>query len=270
MTDDRDIAAHPGGHTDGDAPAPTRDADSGAPQPPGPTPGTFAAGRPKPPKKNRPFWQELIVLCVVALVIAWFIKAFFVQSFYVPSESMMPTLVGHTHGSRPDDRLLVQKISYWSGGPDRGDVVVFKDPGGWLSPAETPEPNPVQRAMELVGLYPTGGHLVKRVIGVGGDHVQCCDSKGRLQINGQSIDEPYVKNPDVIKNRKFDVTVPDGKLWVMGDNRAHSADSVYHMNEPDGGFVDEDLVVGKVWTVVWPLDRFGGLPGKGDIGDVDD
>ncbi|UYM04411.1 signal peptidase I [Solicola gregarius] len=224
----------------------------------------------KSPKKARPFWQELIILCVVALVIAWFVKAFFIQSFYVPSESMMPTLIGHTHGNAPDDRLLVQKVSYWSGGPDRGDVVVFKDPGGWLSDAETPDPNAFQRAMEVVGLYPTGGHLVKRVIGVGGDHVQCCDSKGRLQINGESIDEPYVKNPAATKAREFDVTVPDGKLWVMGDNRAHSADSVYHMDEKAGGFVDEDLVVGKVWSVVWPLDRFGGLPDVGDIGDLDD
>lgn len=229
----------------------------------------FASGRAKQQRKNRPFWQELIVLCVVALVIAWFIKAFFVQSFYVPSESMMPTLVGHSLGPKTDDRLLVQKVSYWSGGPERGDVVVFKDPGGWLSDAETPDPNPVQHAMELVGLYPTGGHLVKRVVGVGGDHIQCCDSQGRLQINGESVDEPYVKNPAATADREFDVTVPDGKLWMMGDNRAHSADSVYHKGDAGGGFVDEDLVVGKVWTVVWPLDRFGGLPDTGEISDLD-
>ncbi len=223
----------------------------------------------QPKKKSRPFWQELLILCAVALVIAWFVKAFFIQSFYVPSESMLPTLVGHMHGSQPDDRLLVQKVSYWSGGPERGDVVVFKDPGGGLTAAETPDPNGLQRAMEMVGLYPTGGHLVKRVIGVGGDEIGCCDRKGRLQINGESIDEPYVKNPAVTKERRFHVTVPDGKLWVMGDNRANSADSVWHKDEAGGGFVDEDLVVGKVWAVVWPLDRFGGLPDKGDIGELD-
>ncbi|UPK76537.1 signal peptidase I [Nocardioidaceae bacterium SCSIO 66511] len=264
MHDDSETAAQ-------NAAADAAAADAG-PDRPGPSSEEFASsptGASKRTKKTRPFWQELIVLCVVALVIAWFVKAFFVQSFYVPSESMMPTLVGHTHGSKPDDRLLVQKVSYWSGGPERGDVIVFKDPGGWLSDAETPDPNAFQRTMELVGLYPTGGHLVKRVIGVGGDEVSCCDGQGRLQINGESIEEPYVRNPAATKQRKFNVTVPDGKLWVMGDNRAHSADSVYHIGDKDGGFVDEDEVVGKVWSVVWPLDRFGGLPDVGEIGDLD-
>ena len=260
MSDDNEAAAR--GNAD-DAPR-----EAHAPRPAEEAYATGAA--PAKAKKSRPFWQELIILCVVALVIAWFVKAFFIQSFYVPSESMMPTLIGHSQGSKPDDRLLVQKVSYWSGGPGRGDVIVFKDPGGWLSEEETPEPNALQQAMELVGLYPTGGHLVKRVIGVGGDRVQCCDRQGRLQINGESIDEPYVKNPAVTKQRTFDVTVPDGKLWLMGDNRANSADSVFHEDDARGGFVDEDLVVGKVWSVVWPLDRFGGLPDTGDIGDIDD
>ncbi|MDN5853406.1 MAG: signal peptidase I, partial [Actinomycetia bacterium] len=133
---------------------------------PRPAEGAYAvpAAPAEQKRKSRPFWQELIILCVVALVIAWFVKAFFIQSFYVPSESMIPTLIGHTRGSQPDDRLLVQKVSYWTGGPERGDVVVFKDPGGWLTEEETPDPNALQRAMEVVGLYPTGGHLVKRVI----------------------------------------------------------------------------------------------------------
>lgn len=245
------------------------DTDDPPRMPPPPAADDFAAQPEKSRKKARPFWQELIILFVVALAIAWFVKAFFVQSFYVPSESMMPTLIGHTYGNKPDDRLLVQKVSYWTGGPDRGDVVVFKDPGGWLRDADTPDPNPMQRAMELIGLYPTGGHLVKRVIGVGGDRVQCCDSQGRLQINGESIDEPYVKNPDATGDRKFDVTVPDGKLWVMGDNRANSEDSRFHQGDETGGFVDEDLVVGKVWVIVWPFDRFGGLPETGDISELD-
>ena len=242
MTDDSEFAASSA------AAGAARPGDGTAARP-GPATEEFASasGAPttKKPKKTRPFWQELIVLCVVALVIAWFVKAFFVQSFYVPSESMVPTLIGHTHGSKPDDRLLVQKVS------------------------ETPDPNAFQGAMETVGLYPTGGHLVKRVIGVGGDDVRCCDAEGSLQINGESIDEPYVRNPAATKARKFEVTVPGGKLWVMGDNRAHSADSVYHMDEKSGGFVDDDLVVGKVWSVVWPLDRFGGLPDVGDIGELD-
>ncbi|MGH3360436.1 MAG: signal peptidase I, partial [Nocardioidaceae bacterium] len=147
MTDDRELAADRSGYADDPARRPVGlDASGGTPPMPGPAQRAFASSSrsSKPAKKGRPFWQELIVLCVVALVIAWFIKAFFVQSFYVPSESMMPTLIGHSQGPKSDDRLLVQKVSYWSGGPERGDVVVFKDPGGWLSSAETPDPNPLQ------------------------------------------------------------------------------------------------------------------------------
>src|SRR6476469_6519745 len=135
-------------------------------------------------KKHLPLWQETLLLLTIAIVLAVVIKAFFVQAFYIPSESMEPGLV-------KNDRILVEKMSYWFGGtPQRGDVVVFKDPGGWLDPSEDAGPtNPLGQVMAKIGLYPSGGHLVKRVIGVAGDTITCCDKQGRISVNGQPLDE---------------------------------------------------------------------------------
>ncbi|MGJ9414021.1 signal peptidase I [Aeromicrobium sp. CF4.19] len=203
-------------------------------------------------KRQLPVWQESILLIVTALVMAVVVKAFFVQAFYIPSESMEPTML-------VDDKILVQKVSYWGGGdPDRGDVVVFDDPGGWLNDTQTPSAsNPVQRGLELIGLFPTGGHLIKRVVGVGGDSVECCDQEGRLQVNGESIDERYLLDPSANADLEFDVEVPEGYLWVQGDNRGNSADSRVHQGDPGGGFIPVESVVGKAWLRVWPWKRIG-------------
>ena len=135
------------------------------------------------PKKHLPLWQETILLLVVALGLAILIKAVLVQAFYIPSESMEPGLVRN-------DRILVQKVSYWFGGsPERGDVVVFEDPGGWLGAEAVGPPNAVTKVMAKIGLYPSGGHLVKRVIGVAGDKIHCCDDQGRIEVNGVPLDE---------------------------------------------------------------------------------
>jgi signal peptidase I len=194
-----------------------------------------------------PLWQEVLVLLVMALGLAIVIKTFFVQAFYIPSGSMNDTLV-------KNDRILVEKMSYWFGDVQRGDVVVFDDPGGWLTPEEsTHASNPVTRALEFVGLYPAGGHLVKRVIGVGGDHVACC-TKGLITVNGVPLHEQSYLGPgDQPSREKFSVNIPPGHLWVMGDNRDNSADSRAHLGSPGGGFVPENDVVGKVFVVVWPL-----------------
>jgi signal peptidase I len=191
---------------------------------------------------------ESLLLLTVALVLAILLKAFLVQAFYIPSESMEPGFV-------KDDRIIVQKASYWgSGQPRRGDIVVFKDPGAWL-PQEA-APGPLVRGLQYVGLYPSGGHLVKRVIGVGGDHVVCCDDHRRVTVNGQPLDESTYLPPGTSPSEiVFDVTVPDGKLWVMGDNRNNSADSRLHVDESTRGFVSVDLVVGKVAALVWPFGR---------------
>ncbi len=191
----------------------------------------------------------MVLLVVIALVLAVVVKAFFLQAFYIPSASMNDTLV-------KDDRILVQKVSYWgSGGPHRGDVVVFADPGGWLGPAESRPPSGLAaRGLEKLGLYPTGGHLVKRVIGVGGDEVRCCDEQGRMTVNGVALNEGAYLAPGVKPSLiTFDVKVSPGYVWVQGDNRADSADSRVHLGDPGGGQVPTDDLVGKVFAVVWPL-----------------
>ena len=198
-----------------------------------------------------PLWQETILLLGLALVLALIIKSLFVQAFYIPSPSMEPLFI-------KNDRILVQKVSYWGGSsPSRGDIVVFEDPGGWLNEAETTTPQgPVTKIMEKVGLYPTGGHLVKRVIGIGGDRVVCCDAKGRITVNGKALNEKeYLPKGTAPSQIKFDRTIPKNHLWMMGDNRSFSYDSRGHMGGPGGGFVPEDLVVGKVFVLIWPWKR---------------
>ena len=225
-----------------------------------------AAGR---RRQGLPVWQESILLLVIAVALAVVLKAFFVQAFYIPSESMEPGLI-------KNDRILVQKVSYWGGGsPQRGDVVVFKDPGDWLTAAEQAGPtNLVGRILTKIGLYPSGGHLVKRVIGVAGDTIHCCDEQGRLQINGKSVDErsyarisPGSCYGPMISDCSTDAwtagPVPKGHVFVMGDNRENSADSTVHLCDkgatdcvPGDEFVPNDLIVGKVFVLLWPLDRF--------------
>jgi signal peptidase I len=242
----------------------------GAGADPGPGPTTDEGGR-----KHLPVWQETILLLAVALGLAVLIKAIFLQAFYIPSESMEPGLV-------KNDRILVQKVSYWFGKePKRGDVVVFEDPGDWLGATDTAGPTGMAELLSKIGLYPTGGHLVKRVIGTGGDVVVCCDDKGRLEVNGKALDESDYLGPDPgscnaplddwVTARRTALArpcswtigpIPEGKLLVLGDNRGHSADSRAHMCSPDedpcteSPWVDTDLVVGKVFTLIWPRDRW--------------
>ncbi|GEP36931.1 hypothetical protein NPS01_05940 [Nocardioides psychrotolerans] len=229
-------------------------------------------------RKNLPIWQETILLLGVALVLAIVIKALFVQAFYIPSESMEPGLV-------KNDRILVQKPSYWfDGSPSRGDVVVFEDPGGWLGAAEDSGPtNAFTGALAKIGLYPTGGHLVKRVIGVEGDVIECCDVEGRLLVNGVPLEEDDYVPAEVGIKCKGPMTgncdwsagpVPEGHIFVMGDNRAHSADSTVHLctdaetDCSDSPYVSTDLVVGKVFVLVWPRDRFDWLDRPETFADV--
>ncbi len=201
-------------------------------------------------RRSLPIWAETILLLVLALLVSAVVKTFFVQMFFVPSGSMRPLFVD-------DDRILVQKISYWGGDVQRGDVVVFDDPGGrWLGAEGVVRLTPAQKALSEIGLYPTGGHLVKRVIGIGGDHVVCCDSGGRITVNDVPLEEKsYIMAGAAPSERPFDITVPKGRIWVMGDNRSNSEDSRFHQDLPGGGTVPVDDVVGKVWAIVWPLDR---------------
>jgi signal peptidase I len=215
-----------------------------------------------PPTKRRlPVWQESILLVVVAVVMAVVVKTFLVQAFYIPSGSMEPTML-------VDDKILVQKVSYWAGDVKRGDIVVFDDPGGWLDGSDAARPgNVLQSTLERIGLFPSGGHLIKRVIGVGGDHVTCC-TDGKLTVNGVAIDEPYLLDDTSTAETPFDVTVPAGRLWVMGDNRGNSRASPQHLGDPGGGSISESTVVGKAWLRVWPLGRAGFVRGTSAFDDV--
>lgn len=202
------------------------------------------------PGHRTPWWKETLLLVGTALILALVIKTFFVQAFYIPSGSMEKTL-------EVNDRILVQKVSYWFGDPQRGDIVVFDDPANWLGEEDGSTPsNPVTKALSFVGLYPSGGHLVKRVIGIGGDRVRCCDSGGRVTVNGVPLAEkPYLMSGSAPSDRRFDVRVPRGRLWMMGDNRSNSEDSRFHQDLPGRGTVPEHDVVGKVWAIVWPFGR---------------
>lgn len=199
-------------------------------------------------KRHLTLWQELVVFVALALVLAVVIKTFLVQVFYVPSESMENTLL-------PNDRIAVEKISGWTGGhPQRGDVVVFADPGGWLNASQVRTADGViPKALEAVGLYPTGGFLVKRVIGVGGDTVRCCDSQDRILVNGHPLNETsYLRAGEQPSQIPFNVHVRPGFIWVQGDNRSDSEDSRFHRGQPGGGAVPAKLVVGKVVALIWP------------------
>lgn len=208
--------------------------------------------QPSRTKRRIPVWLETIVLLAAALAISVVIKTFFLQMFFVPSGSMNPLFV-------TNDRIVVEKWSYW-GGSDvaRGDVVVFADPGGeWLGSVGEVDLNPAQEAFSKIGLYPTGGHLVKRVIAIGGDRVKCCDRRGRVTVNGFPLSErDYLPGGTPPSDRRFDVKVPEDRLWVMGDNRGNSEDSRFHQDLEGGGTIPVDGVVGKVWAIAWPVSRF--------------
>ncbi|MFG1805659.1 signal peptidase I [Streptomyces sp. NPDC049040] len=227
--------------------------------------GEAAAPSRRGPARQRAMWKEIPLLVGIALVLALVIKTFFVQAFSIPSESMQNTL-------QPGDRVLVDKLTPWFGStPERGDVIVFHDPNHWLGDEPAPHPNPVQKALSFVGLMPSANEqdLIKRVIGVGGDTVEC-QGTGPLKVNGKALDEPYVyagntpcSNDDV---GRFKVTVPPGKLWVMGDHRQNSADSRYHQADKTHGFVPVGNVVGRAFVVAWPVTRWATLPVPGTFG----
>ncbi|MEU3226347.1 signal peptidase I [Streptomyces sp. NPDC006976] len=209
-------------------------------------------------KKNaRPFWKELPLLIGIALILALLIKTFLVQAFSIPSDSMQNTL-------QRGDRVLVDKLTPWFGSePERGEVVVFHDPDGWLRDEPTPKPNAVQKFLSFVGLMPSAEEkdLIKRTIAVGGDTVEC-KKGGPVQVNGKALDEPYVfPGNSACDDMPFGpFKVPDGKIWVMGDHRQDSSDSRYHTDDANKGFVPVSQVVGRAVVVAWPVNRWATLP----------
>ncbi len=214
-----------------------------------------ALGR-KPRNPVLHFVREVLIIGVTALIISFLIKTFLVQAFWIPSGSMETTLV---YG----DRVLVSKIQAGPMSVERGDVIVFEDPGGWLPPTDEvdrgPILGPLMEAAKFVGVAPEGEshHLIKRVIGVGGDHIVCCDDQGRLTVNDEPLNETYLFEGDEPSLENFDITVPEDHYWMMGDHRSYSRDSRAH---DDGtgtaGSIPADRVVGQAFVLIWPLDRF--------------
>ncbi|MEU8628365.1 signal peptidase I [Streptomyces sp. NPDC048669] len=209
-------------------------------------------------KKPRSFWKELPLLIGIALVLALLIKTFLVQAFSIPSDSMQNTL-------QRGDRVLVDKLTPWFGSePERGEVVVFHDPGGWLENTPAPDPNAVQKFLSFIGLMPSAEEkdLIKRVIAIGGDTVEC-KTNGPVTVNGKALDDKsfIFKGNTACNDEPFGpIKVPKGRIWVMGDHRQNSLDSRYHQELRGGGTVSTDEVVGRAIVVAWPINRWATLP----------
>jgi signal peptidase I len=222
------------------------------------------------PRKRRGvaiFIRDLLIIFVVALLISFLIKTFLVRSFYIPSGSMENTLL-------VQDRIIVNQLEPGLVPVSRGDVVVFRDPGGWLPPQAPIEQNPIVAAldwtMSVVGLSApdSNDHLIKRIIGLPGDHVVCCNALGQMSVNDVPLQEPYILLPEgqtSASKDAFDVVVPKDSLWVMGDNRYDSLDSRYHPDTPGKGFVPLDNVVGRAMVISWPMERWSWLDDYPDV-----
>jgi len=214
------------------------------------------------------FLRDVIIIVLVAVLVSFLVKTFLVRSFYIPSGSMESTLM-------VNDRILVDEVTPRFGGYERGDIVVFRDPGGWLPVSTDPPRSPIVEAVDwslsLVGLSApdSDDHLVKRIIGMPGDHVVCCNTIGQISVNDVPIDETdYLKLPTAgspASADDFDVVVPDDRLWVLGDNRYSSKDSRYNQDQPGKGFVPVGNVVGRAFLITWPFDRFGMLDFHHDV-----
>ena len=220
-------------------------------------PEATGAGEKTAAKRKRPFWRDLGVIVIAALILTILLKAFVVQVFSIPSGSMENTLL-------PGDRILVNKMVYRFRSIERGDIVVFSGSGSWDPPAPGPS-NPLARAWaditSLVGIAGPGTDYVKRVIGVPGDHVVCCNALGQVTVNGVALSEKSYIYPDAAPSQiRFNITVPPDRLWVMGDNRADSDDSRYRTGDPGGGTIPESAVVGRAFLIIFPLSRITDLP----------
>jgi signal peptidase I len=212
---------------------------------------------PKGGKRRRSFWRELPVLVIVALVLALIIKSFALQAFFIPSASMENTLeIG--------DRVLVNKIVYHLRPIHRGDIVVFDGTGSWDFDTPSSSPSIFSKALDelegLVGISQDPNIYIKRVIGLPGDHVACCNAAGQVTVNGVPLSESsYLYPGNAPSTQKFSITVPAGRLWVMGDHRLVSYDSRGHMGDPGGGTIPESGVIGRAFVIIWPPSRWGFL-----------
>ena len=242
----------PTGHSAADGPATAGAGSAAAADAPG---GSTSAGRRRATPKKGSLLRELPVLLVIAFVLALLVKTFLVQAFFIPSGSMEQTLHGCTGCT--GDRVLVNKVPYWFGEPEPGDIVVFEGPDTWSPEITVDEPsNWFSGALLALGRAigvapPSEDDYVKRVVATAGQTVECCDPQGRVMVDGEPLDEPYIYQDSPLgtggtTGREFGkVTVPEGRLWVMGDHRSASADSKAHMDDKYSGTIAVDDVIGK-------------------------
>jgi signal peptidase I len=227
-----------------------------------PPDGTGSSPAPKRParraRKKRSFWREFPVLVVVALLLAVIIKTYAIQAFFIPSGSMENTL-------KVNDRVLVNKLVYDVRGIHRGDIVVFNGDGSWDPGTVPTDTNFLVKFANgfasMFGFGHPGDILIKRVIGLPGDEVACCDAQGRVTVNGVPLNEQsYLYPGNTPSESRFNIPVPPGRLWVMGDHRLISDDSRSHLGQPGGGTIPESAVVGRAFVIIWPLSRWRILP----------
>ena len=197
--------------------------------------------------------REFPVLIISALVLSMIVKTFLVQVFYIPSGSMENTLL-------VNDRVGVNKFGALYSEIKRGEVVVFRDPANWLATPTEESTGLVKlgkEALVFVGILPDPSkqYLIKRVIGVGGDTIRCCNADGKIEVNGKAVTEKYIYPGDKPSDSDFNVKVPQGFIWVMGDHRGASADSRFHTDDPNKGMVPLDKVTGRALFVIWPFQR---------------
>jgi len=208
--------------------------------------------------------REFPILVIVALAVSLLIKTLLVQFFFIPSGSMENTL-------QVQDRVAVNKLPFISKNINRGDVVVFRDPANWLpeqfSAGENRVTAKIKEGLVLVGVLPNPAkqYLVKRVIGVAGDRVICCSKSGKLTINGKEATEPYIFAGNKVSEMDFNITVPEDKIWVMGDHRSASADSRYHQDDVNNGFVPVSRITGRAYAIIWPIKNIGIISSQNPI-----
>jgi signal peptidase I len=208
--------------------------------------------------------REFPILVIVALAVSLLIKTLLVQFFFIPSGSMENTL-------QIQDRVAVNKLPFISKNINRGDVVVFRDPANWLPEPYSGDENrivaKIKEGLVLVGVLPNPAkqYLVKRVIGVAGDRIICCSKSGKLTINGKEATEPYIFAGNKVSEMDFNITVPEDKIWVMGDHRSASADSRYHQDDVNNGFVPVSRITGRAYAIIWPIKNIGIISSQNPI-----
>ena len=218
------------------------------------------------PKAKGSSLRELPILIISALVLSIIVKTFFIQFFYIPSGSMENTL-------QVNDRVGVNKFGALFSDIKRGEVVVFRDPANWLSPNYDDSSGirkVIKDSLVFVGVLPDPSkqYLIKRVIGVGGDKVRCCGKDGKIEVNGVSLNEPYIYEGDKPSDSEFEVEVPQGFIWVMGDHRGASADSRFHTDDPNKGMVALDKVTGRATFIIWPFSNLAILEKGEDLSKI--